>query len=187
MKFLKALISKNINGKKVLFLFVLTNLVYSFMLAFSIPKVMAHSNGMKLLDMMPTGYNFEYVNSLFKLLGENGRELYLFLQIPADMFYPFLFGIGYCLLIAFFLNKINKLDSIFFYLCLVPLLAGMADYIENIGIIFMLNSYPAITNFSVEITNLFTIVKSVATTIYFFALIIVLVLFGIDFVKRKRA
>ena len=68
---------------------------------------MAFSNGMKLLDMMPTGYNSEYVYALFETLGVEGRFTYLYNQIPIDMIYPFLFGISYCLLIAYFLRKLN--------------------------------------------------------------------------------
>jgi len=76
-------ITKHLNGKKVLFLFLLTNLVYAFMLIITIPKTMQFSNGMKLLDMMPMGYNSEYVNTLFNTLGEKGREVYLLNQIPS--------------------------------------------------------------------------------------------------------
>ena len=62
MKKLKDLINRNLTGSKVLVLFVLTNIIYAFMLIITIPKTMGFSNGMKLLDMMPTGYNFEYIN-----------------------------------------------------------------------------------------------------------------------------
>jgi hypothetical protein len=55
MEFLNKIIEKNISGKKVLGLFMLTNLVYAFMLIFTIPKTMRFANGMKLLDMMPKG------------------------------------------------------------------------------------------------------------------------------------
>ena len=130
MKNLKNIIDKNLNGKKVFLLFILTNIVYAFMLLVTIPKVMSFSNGLKLLDMMPAGYDLEYINSLFNALGEGGRELYLYNQIPVDMIYPFLFGISNCLLLAYFLKKINKLDTSLFYLCLLPLVAGIADYFE---------------------------------------------------------
>ena len=140
---------------------------------------------MKLLDMMPTGYNSEYVNTLLDTLGVNGRAVYLYNQIPVDMIYPLLFGISYCLLIAYFLKKLNKLDSIFFYLCFLPIIAGVADYLENFGIINMLNSYPNLSQISMEATNVFSIVKSMATTIYFIALIITLVLFGIKKAKKE--
>jgi hypothetical protein len=90
MNLLTKFIEKNISGIKVLGLFILTNAVYVFMLTVTIPKTMEFSNGMKLLDMMPTGYDFNYVNELFSSLGENGRETYLTSQIPVDMIYPLL-------------------------------------------------------------------------------------------------
>ena len=71
------ILEKHSSGKKVLSLFILTNVVYLFMLMVTIPKTMVFSNGMKLLDMLPTGYNQNYVNELFSTLGENGREIYL--------------------------------------------------------------------------------------------------------------
>lgn len=105
MERIRNIIDKNLIGKKVLLLFVLTNLVYAIMLIVTIPKTMTFSNGMKLLDMMPMGYNSEYINSLFEALGKNGRQVYLYNQLPIDMIYPFLFGISYCLLIGYFLKN----------------------------------------------------------------------------------
>jgi len=186
MKRIKAIVNKNLSGKKILFLFVLTNLIYAIMLIVTIPKTMAFSNGMKLLDMMPTGYNSEYINSLFETLGVNGREVYLYNQIPIDMIYPFLFGISYCLLIAYFLKKTNKLNSTFFYLCFLPIIAGTADYLENFGIINMLISYPNLSQISMDTTNVFSVVKSMTTTIYFIALIIILLLFGVKTTKERK-
>ena len=186
MERIRKIISTNLTGKKVLLLFLLTNIVYAVMLTVTIPKTMTFSNGMKLLDMMPTGYDSEYINTLFETLGENGRQVYLTNQLPVDMIYPFLFGISYCLLIGFLLKKLNKLDSFFFYLCFLPLIAGIADYLENFGIIYMLNSYPNLSQISIDATNAFSIVKSMATTIYFIALIIILLLFGIKIAKGRK-
>jgi len=186
MKRIKEIVNKNLTGKKVLLLFVLTNLIYAIMLIVTIPKTMMFSNGMKLLDMMPTGYDSEYVNSLFETLGVNGREVYLYNQIPVDMIYPFLFGISYCLLIAYLLKKLNKLNSIFFYLCFLPIIAGIADYLENFGIINMLNNYPNLSQTSMDVTNVFSIVKSMSTAIYFIALIITLLMLGIKTLKERK-
>ena len=180
------ILEKNISGKKVLSLFILTNVVYLFMLMVTIPKTMGFSNRMKLLDMLPTGYNQDYVNQLFRTLGENGREIYLTNQIPVDMIYPLLFGLTYSLLLAYFLKKLNKLKSPFTYLCLLPIIAGIADYLENIGIITMLNSYPDLTETSVNATNTFSVIKSTSTSIFFIALIIILILLGVKFVKRNQ-
>ncbi len=157
-------------------LFVLTNLVYVVMLTITIPMVMDFANGMNLLDMMPMGYDLEYVDSLFHALGPEGRNAYLYSQVPLDMVYPFLFGISYCLVLAYFLNKLNKLKSPFVYLCLLPFIVGIADYFENFGILALLSDYPEISNSSVTITSSFTFLKSIGTTLYFMILIGFLVL-----------
>ena len=186
MNLLTKFIEKNISGKKVLGLFILTNVVYLFMLTFTIPKTMELSNGIKLLDMMPTGYDLNYVSELFSSLGENGREIYLTSQIPVDMIYPLLFGLTYSLLLAYFLKKLNKLKSPFNYLCLLPIIAGVSDYLENIGIITMLNSYPDLTETIVNATNTFSVIKSTSTSIFFIAIIVILIILGIKFIKRNK-
>ena len=146
---------------------------------------MRFSNQMNLLDMMPTGYDVNYVNILLYTLGEEGRNAYLFNQIPVDMIYPFLFGISYCLVFVYFKKKLNRDKGLLFYGCLLPLIAGIADYFENIGIIYLLNSYPNITNFSVSITNFFTVLKSGTTTVFFVLLIIMLLILGVKRLKLK--
>ena len=187
MKRVRKIIDKNLAGKKVLWLFVLTNLVYAIMLIITIPKTMQFSNGMKLLDMMPMGYDSEYINSLFEALGEEGRQVYLYYQLPIDMIYPFLFGVSYCLLIGYFLKKINKLNSVFFYLCFLPVIAGIADYLENLGIITMLNNYPVLSQATMNSTNIFSILKSMTTTVFFISLISILLILGIRTIKERKA
>jgi len=186
MKRLIKFIEKNISGKKVLGLFILTNLVYTFMLTVTIPKTMEFSNGMKLLDMMPTGYDLNYVSELFTSLGENGRLTYLTNQIPVDMIYPLLFGLSYCLLLGYFLKKLNKFYSPYTYLCLIPIIAGIADYLENIGIIAMLNNYPELTEVAVKTTSSISLIKSISTSAFFTVLIVILIILGIKFMKRNK-
>jgi len=187
MKRLTKFINGNISGKKVLGLFILTNAVYVFMLTVTIPKTMGFSNGTKLLDMMPTGYDLNYVTKLFSTLGENGRETYLRNQIPVDMIYPLLFGLTYCLLLAYFLNKLNKLNSRYTYLCLIPIIAGIADYLENLGIIIMLKSYPELKETTVDVTNTFSVIKSISTSIFFITLIVILIILGIKALRKTSA
>lgn len=179
-------LEKYVSGKIVLGLFILTNAVYLFMLTVTIPKTMKFSNGMKLLDMLPTGYNQDYVNELLMTLGEQGRHIYLTKQIPVDMIYPLLFGLTYSLLLAYFLKKLNKLKPPFSYLCLLPIIAGIADYAENIGIITMLNSYPDLTAYIVQTSSTFSVIKSTSTSLFFIALIVTLIILGIKFFKRNR-
>jgi hypothetical protein len=171
---MKDLIQKNISSKKVLLLFILANIVYAIMLIITIPEVMHYSGGMKILDMMPTGYDAHYVNTFFSTLGIQGRNAYLYHQLPLDLLYPALFGISSCLILAYFLNKLEKLNSPLFYLCFIPLFSGFFDYGENIGIISMLTDYPNNSILQVQITSTFSILKSILTSIYFIILIITL-------------
>lgn len=179
------ILEKHASGKKVLGLFIVTNAVYLMMLLVTIPKTMGFSNGLKLLDMMPTGYDLNYATGLFNALGEDGREVYLTNQIPVDLIYPLLFGLTYSLLLVYFLKKLNKLKSPFTYLSLFPIIAGIADYLENIGIIRMLNNYPDLTETTVNVTNTFSIIKSTTTSVFFVAFIIILIGLGIKFLRKK--
>ena len=182
---MKKLIEKHLQGKKILFLFLLTNLVYVYMLFISIPKVMSYSKGMDILDMRPIGYAPFLVEMLFDNLGEQGRAAYLWSQIPIDMIYPLLFGISYCLLLAFLFKRLNKLHKPVFYLAYLPVLAGFFDYLENIGIIILLRNYPPVSSSLVNTTSLFTLLKSGFTTIYFVVLIITLIIFVFTFLMEK--
>ncbi|MGB3636485.1 MAG: hypothetical protein WBA39_02685 [Rivularia sp. (in: cyanobacteria)] len=184
MKTFEKIIRNHLQGRKVLLLFIVANIVYVLMLTVTIPNVMEHTEGMKLLDMMPLGYDAEYVNTLFTTLGQTGRNIYLYRQIPMDMIYPLLFGISFSLLLAYFLNKLNKLKTPFLYLCLLPMLAAMADYAENIGIITLLNDYPEISKNTVTMTNSFSLLKSSCTTLSFVVLIFVLLTLGIKSFRK---
>ena len=182
----KEVILKNINGKRVLTLFIVSNIVYLFMLLVTIPKVMSFSFGMKILDMMPTGYNAAYVKSLFATLGEEGRHAYLYNQIPVDLIYPFLFAISSSLVLAFFLKNLDKLYGWYFYLCFLPILAGAFDYLENFGIIIMLSNYPNLPALLIILTNIFSVLKSLLTMVYFILLLITFVAFIVQFLNKKE-
>ncbi len=184
MKTFEKIIRNHLQGRKVLLLFIVANIVYVLMLTVSIPDVMEHTEGMKLLDMMPLGYDAEYVNTLFSTLGQTGRNTYLYRQIPMDMIYPLLFGISFSLLLAYFFNKLNKLKMPFLYLCLLPMLAAMGDYAENIGILTLLNDYPEISKNTVTMTNSFSLLKSSCTTLSFVVLIFVLLTLGIKSFRK---
>jgi len=185
MKHLKTILSKNIKGKKVLSLFIITNLVYLIMIFITIPKVMKYSNGNKILDMLPFGYSYAYVMQLFNELGIEGRNVYLNYQIPVDMIYPLLFGISYSLILAYFLQKINKLKTPYLILCLFPLIAASFDYFENLGIVLIILKFPNITKTTVILNSIFTIIKSTATSIYFISLILVLIIFALKKVNKN--
>jgi hypothetical protein len=173
-------------GKNTLFFFILANVVYAYMLTISIPEVMAFANGMALPDMLPTGYSLSYLQALFNELGEKGMDIYLYKQLLADTFYPMFFGISYCLVWFFFLKKLKKYPVALNWIAYFPFLAGTFDYFENIGIYLMLKQHTSITQNLAVFTSSFTIIKSTFTTLYFVALIVLLLLLGYQLIKQGK-
>ena len=186
MKVLIKLLKSHLTGKKLIILFILTNLIYGLMLLVTIPQTMFFAGEMKLLDMMPLGYNSEYILKLMETLGEQGREVYLYRQIPVDMVYPFLFAACYSLLMAYILVKLNKFKSPLIYLSFLPIIAGAADYLENISIISMLMNFPNLSSLQMTASNSFTLVKSLTTTLYFVALIAILISYIIKIIFVRK-
>jgi len=178
-------IDKHAADKKVLVLFIITQIIYAVMVFGTIPHVMSYADEMKLLDMMPTGYDFNYVTILLASLGPSGRSAYLHQQIPLDMIYPLLFAVTYFLLLALVLKQVVKSQSVLFYFCFISVLAGIFDYLENIGIIMLLTSYPDISKILAQTTNFFTLGKSYSTIVYFTILIITIIIFLVNKLRRK--
>lgn len=163
-------IGKNATGKKVLFSFAATQVVYGTMLLFSIPHVLRYSNGLKILDLIPGGYSSSYVKGLLDVLGTEGRAVYLWQQIPLDMLYPGLFAISYSLLLGYLFKKLSTGASVS-RLAVLPLFSGLFDYLENIGIISMIVLYPAFMPWLANLTSIFSVSKSLTTVIVFTLLI----------------
>ncbi|MFH2050640.1 MAG: hypothetical protein ABIJ12_14495 [bacterium] len=177
----RSLQNKYAKGKTVIYLLIITLAVYGFMLFYTIPSVMEFSNGMKLFDMQPLGYDADYARLLLDTLGEQGRSQYLYHQIPVDMVYPLLFAVSFSLLIVYVFEKSSIDKNWIYWISLVPLLAGLFDYIENIGIIVMLTSFPDFSTEWANMTCLFTVSKSMLTTLFWVLLLVGLVMI----VKRK--
>lgn len=177
MKNVIQILQKNASGKVVLVLFVLTMIIYLTMVFYSIPAVVSFAPELVLFDMSPTGYSYQNAMELLGTLGSEGRSIYLTRQLPLDFIYPGLFAITYSLLLVWLFLKSISQQSKIFYLSMVPVLAGICDYIENLFIISMINSFPDLSSNIVTIASLFTILKSSFTSIFFLLLIWAVILY----------
>ncbi len=175
MKFL-SFMQRVSTGKVVLALIIPAIIVYFIMLLYTIPQVSAYAPGINLFDLSPTGYSFEYAIKLLDTLGSDGRDLYLYRQLPLDFIFPGLF-VGSCsLLLSWLLLKTQQTNSKLFYFCYIPVAAGLFDYLENIFIVSILTSYPNVSEVSISLASAMTITKSVLTTIFFVLLILGVIL-----------
>ena len=173
------------SGRVVLFSFILTMAVYLLMLLYTIPKVESFAPGIALFDLSPAGYSYQHATSLLEALGETGRSVYLYQQLPADFIYPGLFAISYSLLLIWLFAKSFKPDSKIFYLAIVPALGGLFDYLENVCIVLMIKSFPDLSQELVTVASSFSVLKSIFTTGFFLLLLIGFVAYIVLLIKRN--
>lgn len=166
------LLKKRASGRLVSGLFTATMAVYLTMLLYTIPAVERFAPGKALFDLSPAGYTYEYAASLLEALGPEGRGIYLYRQLPVDFIYPGLFAISYSLLLTWVFGKGYAPDSKIFYLSVIPFFGSLFDYLENICIIQMIRSYPALPHGLVNVSGTFTILKSAFTTAFFVLLLV---------------
>ena len=174
------------NGKVVLIIFILTNLVYGLILGYSIPLVLSFAPEAMLFDMSPTGYSYAQAMELLRSLGVEGRSAYLTVQIPIDLVYPAMFAASYALLITWVLKKFRSKESKLFSLAFIPMLAGIFDYLENFCIIAMLTVFPEVPESLVTSASIFTIAKSGFTTVFFVVLFFSLAALAMSVLKKKQ-
>jgi hypothetical protein len=163
-------LKKFASGRTVSILFILTMAIYFLMLLYSIPMVKSFAPNTALFDLSPSGYSYQHAMSLLEELGNEGRQIYLSRQLPLDFIYPGLFAISYTLLLIWLFSKSVKDTSNIFYLAFIPALGGLFDYLENIYIIRMINSFPYISPGLVQVASFFTLLKSIFATVFFLLL-----------------
>ena len=159
------------SGRNVLLFLIPSLTVYLVMLFHTIPGVQSYAPEMKIFDLSPAGYTYDYAIKLLSTLGEEGRKVYLYTQLPLDFIYPALFSVSSFLLLAWLFSKRSDKGARIFYFCFIPVFAGMFDYLENIQIVLMLLDFPDVSYVQVGWSSAFTIAKSGLTSIFFILLI----------------
>lgn len=162
----------------MLVLFLLTMSVYAWILLFSIPAVLSKAPDLILFDMSPLGYSMDFAVNLLDKIGVEGRSTYARHQLPVDFIYPGLFAITYSLMLIWILGKSFSKSSKIFLVSIIPIAAGVFDYLENLGIISMLVSYPDLSPTIVLISSFFTLMKSLMTVLFYILLIYGFCLWG---------
>jgi len=140
----------------VLFLLALSVLFAANTLDFplSVPY-MERISGQDYLDMQRF-YTADRAYSLLEAFGPAGRNTQLLLLPTLDLLIPFLSGLGGAVMITFlFRNRRSALR-----LRWAALFAALSDYVENIGIFFLVLCYPARIDPLATLTGIVTAVKS---------------------------
>lgn len=106
-----------------------------------VPRLMEQADGMGLLDNT-FGYTPQRVYTLFDTLGANGRQLYGTYLLAFDFLYPILFAVTNSIVLAYLLESLFGPKRSFVFLYLLPFVALLFDFVENLSLLALLWLYP---------------------------------------------
>lgn len=122
--------------------FFLMFLINSADLPNSVPGIKDAAKGGGLPDMLPF-YTSEKAYDALEGLGSEGRKAYLGFLTTFDMVFPLVYSLALSATLALILRAVFPASAGLRKLILVPLAAGLFDYLENSAIIMMLLNYPS--------------------------------------------
>ncbi|TDB65208.1 hypothetical protein [Arundinibacter roseus] len=111
------------------------------------------------------GFTKAEAMEVLTILGENGRQIYLWTELLADGIYPILYTLLFLSILSLIYKKILFPASYWRWINLVPLFILLADYLENVGIITLITTFPNFSDPVVWLTSAANQIKWGATLI----------------------
>ena len=133
-------------------------------------RLMDVSGGYTLLDFS-FGHTAEGVNTTLSHYGAEGLALYRWVQ-RIDLIHPLIYSLLFASLF-FLLYRQTR----FHHLLYLPLAMGALDYLENIFLFLMVNSYPNISATVIQMASLLSVIKNVVQYVTIAAFLIGIVAF----------
>jgi hypothetical protein len=109
---------------------------------FGVVQLKEITGGAGILDLEVL-YTPEQAYALFAAMGDAGRTFDLTHIVPLDMLFPLAYTLFDAIAITWLLHRWLPAGSRWHRLNVVPVFGGIADYLENLGIITMLVAWPA--------------------------------------------
>ncbi|GAA6207146.1 hypothetical protein NBRC116601_04390 [Cognatishimia sp. WU-CL00825] len=156
--------------------------IYGVMVQVTLAQLQSLS-GLVPLDMRPMGYRGDAVRALFEALGAPGRAYYLTRQIPLDLVYPALMGLSLVTANMWFGVRLGQ-GRFLRFASVVAGLAALADYLENLGIVVMIQCWPEVPSAVIRLSSSATIAKSGLTTVAVLCTLYVILRWAISALRR---
>ena len=172
MSILNSLLIKTSSVKNICILFVASHLVLLIMMIFTLP-VINDQIGTKVFDLQTLGYSVSVAESIVENLNNETTSLYLFPQLTLlDLLYPILLAL-FLSSILFRLFSITETKSkIASILLVIPFMAMLFDYAENICVILMISKSLELTKTLVLLSSSLTILKGLFTSITWITILV---------------
>ena len=155
---------------------------YLIMVLWSLPLVSEMAGGSVPFDMRPGGYSLDDARVFLTAITDEGRDFYLNTQQYLDRFYPTLMAITIAIPLAHLVPRYWG-----WALAALATAAGALDHLENSAVAVMLRMEPdALTDAMVSTASNWSVAKSILTTIALVALLLVLCIKGIAWLKSRQ-
>lgn len=156
---------------------------YLIMVLWSLPLVSEMAGGGVPFDMRPGGYSFDDARLFLTAITDEGRDFYLNTQQFLDLFYPTLMAITIAIPLVHLVPRYWGLT-----LAGLAIAAGVFDHLENSAVAVMLQvETDVLTEAMVSTASNWSLAKSISTTIALVALLVVLCIKGIAWLKTRQA
>ncbi|MFT6166646.1 MAG: hypothetical protein ACJAV5_001211 [Vicingaceae bacterium] len=172
MSILNSILLKTSSVKKLGILFVASHIVLLLMMVYTFP-VINNQIGTKAFDLQPFGYSFSEAKSIVSNLNVQTIDLYLFPQLTLlDLLYPFLLALFLSSLLFRLIKITGSKTKVASTFLIIPFLAMIFDYLENICIILMISKSIEISETIVILSSTFTVLKGVLTSISWISILV---------------
>ena len=155
--------------------------LYATMLCWSLPTIMADSNGLYPFDLRPLGYSYNEARTFLLALDGDGRHFYQNVQLRLDTAFPLFAAMA----IGWSIYRLGSLDAPHWRrtLALIALPGMIFDYLENHAISQMLDiGGTDLPHSLVAQASLFSQLKAVFSTI---SLLVLLAALGLKIIAKR--
>ncbi|OPZ93606.1 MAG: hypothetical protein BWY74_01059 [Firmicutes bacterium ADurb.Bin419] len=148
---------------------------------FGLSRLVEITGGHSILDMEMKGYSAVRAYEVIDALGEEGRAFYIKYIVPLDFPFPLSYGLFWFTTLTLILKSTGIKLKKPWLLGLIGFCATVFDWLENLIIISLLQTYPKRNNTLANIASIFTQLKFL-----FFIIILLLIIVGMLIIVLKK-
>lgn len=167
------------SNRRNLFLGVLASIVTIAVMSVATQTLVYNVYGDFTMPDMRIGYTFSEIQTAFASIGIEGLRMWVIAHSP-DFLFPLAYSVSMMFAIMMELNSLGKNSGILRKSVLLPLLGGIADYIENLLILSQIAVFPNLSELVIAFASVITLLKWVFLMLGF------LVIFGLLLIMIYR-
>ena len=132
------------------------------------------------------GFSADDAYDILRAYGEEGRGKYLQMIALADTIYPLVYGLLLIFLASFFLKRITTASGEFRIVNLLAVDAVFFDFLENMGIMYMILRFPVRADFVAGMTSVFNILKYVMVLLAVILVVTSMIIFLFRTIRSRK-